>query len=293
MNKFLYWVGIGVLCYALACFCAKQTDRFSISRIHSALSYNAAWEVPPLEEKKQEELLSALDQKFHYLGCGGQCFAFASEDGNYVIKFFKHKIRKPLTLLNHPSLPEWVKKTQKKKMDKALYKLERDFNSYKLAYEELSEETGVFYIHLNKTKELNRSIFITDKIGIEHKIALDDIEFIVQKKGELAYTYFSSLMEKGDTTGAKNALEAMLQLIVSRCKKGIFDEDARIHRNFGFVQGKPIFIDAGRFRHDLTRKDPAIYKADLIAITGRLYDWLEETYPTLIPYLDEAIANQN
>lgn len=284
---FLKLTAFGVLSYYTAIFCNQQTDRFSVARIHSDLSFNPEWETAPLSLQQKQELRHLLDQKFHYLGCGGQCFAFSSEDGNYVIKFFKHKIRKPFSLFLKMSLPEPLEQKRLKKLNKALYKLNRDFTSYKIAYEDLREETALMYIHLNKGTELNQSVTIIDKIGIAHQIPLDDVEFVVQKRAKLVYPYIEELMAQGDSNAAKAAMHSILDIIVSRCKKGVFDEDARIHRNFGFIDSKPIFIDVGRFRRDPERKLPAVYKSDLEAITKRFRAWLEESYPTLASTLDE------
>ena len=275
--------------YSLSSFCNAQTDGFSVARIHSDLNYNPEWETAPLSSEQKTELRNILDQKFSYLGFGGQCFAFASDDGKYVIKFFKHKIRKPYSYILNRQLPEPFEKKRLKKLGKAQFKLNRDFNSYKIAYEDLHDETGLVYIHLNKGKELNQSVTIRDKLGIEHQIALDDIEFIVQKRAQLAYAYIEELMDRGDTAAAKDALHALLKVIVSRCQKGVFDEDARIHRNFGFIDNRPIFIDVGRFRRDPERMNHAVYKKDLQDITGRFRDWLEEAHPILVPILDEEI----
>ncbi len=280
---------VGALFYSAACFCNKQTGNFSVARIHSDLAYNPAWETTPLSVQKKAQMKQILDQKFHYLGCGGQCFAFASEDGQYVIKFFKHKIRKPYSLFLRASLPAPLEKKRLKKLNKALYKLDRDFTSYKIAYEDLCDETGLLFIHLNKGNDLDQTITIIDKIGIAHQIDLDNIEFVVQKRATLVYSYIEDLMTKGDVEKAKLALHSILDVIISRCKKGIFDEDARIHRNFGFIGSQPIFIDVGRFRRDPERKEPLVYKNDLENIIGRFRHWLEESYPELVSTLDEEL----
>jgi hypothetical protein len=279
----------GVLYYLAASFCERKTDGFSIARIHSDLSFNPDWDTPPLSAEKQEELEVVLSRKFHYLSCGGQCFAFCSEDGQYVIKFFKHKIRKPYSYFLNVSLPGILDEWRKRKLNKVLSKLKRDFTSYKIAYEELQEETGLLYVHLNKGTTLGSSVSIIDKIGIEHQIALDRIEFVVQRRAQLIYSHLEDLMARGDFEGAKQALRRILSLIVSRCKKGIFDEDPRIHRNFGFLGVKPIFIDVGRFVRDPCRKNPAIYKSDLVAITKRFRIWLKESQPELVATLDEEL----
>lgn len=283
VSKLTFFALCAGVVYCLASsVCEPLTDNFSVARIHSDLPYNPAWETAPLSEEKMQELDSALQATFHYLGCGGQCFAFASDDGKYVIKFFKHRIRKPYSyFLNTP--------LAKRKLEKAVFKLNRDFTSYKIAYEELREETRVLYIHLNKGTALNRSVAIVDKLGIRHTIPLDDIEFVVQARAQLAYDHIDELMERGDIEAARGALRGILDVIASRCKKGIFDEDPSIHRNLGFIADKPIFIDVGRFVHDQRRMEPAVYLADLGIVTKRFRSDLQDTHPELVSLLDEEL----
>jgi hypothetical protein len=268
-------------------FCLDQTDGFTVARIHSDLPYDPSWDVAPLKANEKEHLHHVLSQPFHYLGCGGQCFAFASADDRYVIKFFKHRFRKPCTLLLTQSLPEPFETTRLRKLNKASTKLKRDFTSYKIAYEELKEETGLVYIHLNKSRDLKETITITDKLGIAHQLQLDSVEFVLQKKADLVHLHIEELMEKGELEKAKASLKSLMHLIISRCQKGIFDEDAKIHRNFGFIEDQAIFIDVGRFTRDPNRKDPQVYKADLAHITKGLKTWLNEHYPILVSSLDE------
>lgn len=275
-------------------FCNAQTDGFSVARIHSELSFNPAWEVDPLSFDQEQTLCTVLNQKFRYLGCGGQCFAFVSEDDKWVIKFFKHRFRKPFSYFYHASLPMWIDRVRERKLHKALFKLNRDFTSYKIAYEDLREESGLLYIHLNKNEVNFPTLTIVDKIGISHKICLSEVEFVVQKKAELAYDHIGALMKNNDLSGARAALHSILQTLILRCQRGIYDEDPPIHRNLGFVDAQPIFIDVGRFRRDESRKNPEIYKKDLTLITKRLRRWLEENYPPLTTLLDEELdATQN
>lgn len=291
MNKSLTLVPLFLwaLYHFAGSFCDRQTDGFSVARIHSDLPYDPRFDIAPLSVGDQKEIEAALSQQFHYLACGGQCFAFGSEDGKYVIKFFKHRIRKPYSYFMHIPLPAILDKLRQSKLDKALLKLNRDFISYKLAYEELQEETGLVYIQLNKGGAFHRSVSIVDKIGIKHEIPLDGIEFVLQRQGELVHSYIDSLVKTGDLEKTREALHAMLNTIVSRCKKGFFDEDPRIHRNFGFVENKPIFIDVGRFVPDSRRKDPVVYRADLVKITHRFRKWLLETHPEIVNILDEEL----
>ncbi len=281
---------VGVIFYITANFCEKKTDGFSVALIHSDLSYNPVWEIAPISLETEAELETIFSQKFYYLGSGGQSFAFVSENKEYVIKFFKHRIRKPYSFLLSLPIPSLLELQRLRKLDRALFKHCRDFTSYKIAYEELREETGLIYIHLNKGTQLNRSLQIIDKIGIEHKIDLDNIEFIVQKRAELIYPRINRWMAEGDLAAAKQSLHSILKLLVHRCKKGIFDEDPRIHNNLGLIDTKAIFIDVGRFVHDPERTRPTVYKNDLTTIIDkRLRPWLELNHPQLLIYLEEEL----
>src|SRR4029079_17540498 len=66
---------------------------FTVEKISSKLSFNEAWEIHPLSLEARDHLLhTVLSQTFYYLGSGSQSYAFASQDGKYVLKFFKmHK----------------------------------------------------------------------------------------------------------------------------------------------------------------------------------------------------------
>jgi hypothetical protein len=289
MRKLLTWIALALLFDGAAKFCEKQTDGFCLAAIHSNLKYNPAWETSSFSP----ELEGVLAQKFHYLGCGGQSFVFVSEDGNYVIKFFKHRkfFCKPYSYLFQLPLPGVLELCRLNKLHKALSKLNRDFSSYLLAYEELREETGLIYLHLNKTP-LHRQIQIIDKIGIAHQIDLDKTEFLVQRRAKLLFPHIDELMQQGDIVGARQTLHAVVEALVGRCKKGIFDEDPRLSSNLGILGKRAIFIDIGRFVRDNTREQPCVYITDVKAITSkRLRPWLEQTHPTLVPNLDAEVEN--
>lgn len=270
-------------------FCAKQTDEFSLCRLQSAFPSDPNWDTPPLNDSDQFEFKRAIAQQYHYLGSGGQCFAFESEDGQYVIKFFRHKLRKPQRWLLSLPLPEPLALKQAKAYNRLLNKHHRDFNSYKLAYEVLKEETGLICIHLNKTSKIGHHLTVSDKLHIRHQIDLDQTEFILQKKAELVYPSITKMMEEGHIEEAKKSLHAILGLIVSRCQKGIFDEDPRIQCNVGLIGTEAIFIDVGRFKKDEQRSDPEVYMHDLAEINHRFKGWLAENHPSLVPVLEEEM----
>lgn len=246
----------------LSKFCEKQTDGFTLLRTRANLPFNPLWET-------QTEDLAAYAQKFYYLECGGQSYVFLSEDGNYVLKLFK--------------LHRKVSTEKKRK------KLNRDFLSYKIAFDQLSQETGVLAVHLNHTSHLRRQVTIVDKLQISHTIDLDTSYYILQKRAHLVYPHIKKLMKQHQEKAAAEAIDSLLEVIVTRCKKGIYDEDARIHRNFGFIENKAVIIDAGRFVPDNRRKDPDLIKQDIAAITKRFQEWLKDTYPSLYEHMQKSL----
>lgn len=292
-SLFLFEAAIGFALFVAASrFSATHTDGFSISKISSTLSYNPAWDTKALSQQEQNRVEQILSQSFSYLGCGGQCYAFLSEDGQYVLKFFKEHLRvMPQSLLSIP-LPSVLEKIRQKKIAKGLRKLERDFSSCKIAIEELPKESGLLFVHLNKTQNISKKTTIIDKLHIAHCIDLNTKEFILQKKASLFFPHLESLIEKGDRQEVKNAIHSMVEVLVSRCQKGIFDEDPRLHRNLGFIENEAIFIDVGRFRRDDTRKDPKIFHQDLRLITDSLKLWLEENHPDFANLLEEELLQR-
>lgn len=272
-------------------FCLKQTGGFSIYGISPSHPYDKTWEISPLNPRAKDEVFRALDQTFTYCNKGGQCFVFFSEDGRYVLKFLKQKLYKMPLWVRYFPIPYIIDHYRIKKKWKKLDKLNRDFTSYKMAYEELQKETGIIYIHLNKTEELKKSLKIVDKLGIEHRLDLDKFDFILQRRADLLYEKINALMTEGKIDDAKKSLSAVLKFIVALCKKGIHDRDPSLSTNCGFIQQEPIKIDAGLFVRDDTVRTPEIYKQELIKVSNPLKKWIQDAYPSLSPYFDQEITH--
>ncbi len=224
------------LFFGLERFAHAKTDGFAIVNIASPLLPNSKWDVdnPPGWEK-------ILQQEYSYLACGAQNYVFASADGKYVIKFFKHQ---------HMRIPPLLKKlgaySQAKKEKKRTVQ-EETFASMKIAFDFLRDETALVALHLNKSKNLPKPLCLIDKIGIKHHINPNDFEFVVQKRGELAF----EKMEKWRLAGKKEKVEGALAEMIAYSKKriacGIFDKDPDFATNFGIIDGKIVQIDIGRF----------------------------------------------
>jgi len=284
-RQLLFFILALILFFQVGSWCKKETEGFSLANISSNLSYDPRFDVGELPVASKEAFL----QPYFYLGCGGQCYAFISEDQKYVLKFFKYHHYRffPSWLIRLP-LPFSLSEKLTRANGKRKVKLERNLKSYTLAFKKLQAESGLIALHLNKTDTPLPVVFF-DKLGIKHVIDLSQKEFVVQTKAELLYPYLESCMRRHDVEAAKKALHQMVELISHRCSLGIYDEDPRIHKNLGFSPKGALFIDAGRFIEDPFRKDIAIQSQDLHDITHRLKKWLLEYYPELAFELDEAL----
>lgn len=261
-------------------FCKTQTDGFALQKVFSNKAYNSKWES---SGGNLEEVKKILNQPFTYLSKGGQSYVFASMDGQYVIKLLRYDHIRPLPWVY--LLPE---KYAAPKIAKKEAKLEKELSSYKIAFDELREETGLLYIHLNKSDCFDQTLTLIDKLGISHHLNLDQVDFLVQKRARLVYPALSELISQGKVNKAKEALDSLIQLLSCRFEKEIFDKDPDLNTNFGFLQTKAIQLDVGTFRK--TFPPNALKKRDAIRlITDNLHQWLMQKSPELDRYLRERV----
>jgi hypothetical protein len=272
-------------------FCYKKTDGFALCKILSSLSFNEEWvpTSPPIVE--QAELFHIFNQPFHYLAKGAQSYVFASEDGQTVIKFFRIYHLRPPVWLTALSLPPALQPFKVGKMIAKRRELNKDFLSYKLAFEEMREETGLIYLHLNKTDHLKQRLKIYDKIGIGYELDLDTMEFLVQKRATLVYPAIDALMRSEGLHAAKGAISSLVALLRARCEKGIFDKDPDLNTNFGFLAKCAVQIDIGRFDRMRGGTSPAKHRDEILRITDHFRQWLDVKYPALSEHLIAEVQN--
>ena len=149
-------------------FCYHQTDGFALYKICSKLSYCSNWETTT-SQLMPNELKNVLDQPYHYLAKGAQSYVFTSADKQTVIKFFRIYHLIPPIWLTTLSFPLPLQTYKIRKMLEKRSELDKDFQSYKIAFEELKDETGLLFLNLNKTDHLKKSLTIYDKIGIAYQ----------------------------------------------------------------------------------------------------------------------------
>lgn len=263
-------------------FCHNQTDGFALRKIISELSFHEEWETPSLNQ--EDPIRQILSQPFFYLGKGAQAYVFVSRDGRYVLKFFRH---------DHMRTEPWhfllTKEHRSERLMIARDKLIKDFTSYKIAFDNLREETGLVFLHLNKTNNLNITIPIYDKIGIQHFISLDSMEFILQKKVQPFFPSLQQWIAENNIPLAKQALTELISVLKGRFLKAIYDKDPDLNTNFGFLDGHPIQLDVGRFKQDSFYCNHEVYKREIQRITDNLKQWLDVHSQDLSLHLQQVV----
>lgn len=280
LNNIKKWVLPLACIYGLFVLYEEVTGDFRIANITYDLPYQAAWDSSPLDVKEQARIDQLLDQPFHFLGKGNQSYAFESQDQKYVLKFFRFKHLKPSWFLEWmPAIP-FLAEDQKKKERSKQKRLERVFRSYKIAYALDQDNTGVLFIHLNRSKHLQQTMTVIDKLGFKHSVELDSTIFILQEKGRICKEVLGELLKKRKVSETKQKIRALLDMYVSEYKRGLYDKDYNLMHNTGFLNEKPFRLDAGRLHYCEEMKIPSIYISDLEKIAAtRIDKWLKSYFP--------------
>jgi len=143
---------------------------------------------------------------------------------------------------------------------------------------------------LNKTSHLNKTLSLCDAQGTVHSLHLDKLEFVIQRKAELAFKKIDSLMRNKDIEGAEQAIDKLLKLNLSLYQKGFRNRDPNFRSNCGFIQDEAILIDVGRMVYSEEIKEPKKFKQDLLKSSLRFRKYIEANHPELLSYFDNAIA---
>ncbi|HEY2810445.1 MAG TPA: hypothetical protein VGJ00_03540 [Rhabdochlamydiaceae bacterium] len=277
--------------WAVERFCHKQTKGFSLLKIASSSSRSAACEIASLPSENKKELDALLDQTYLFLGNGGQCYVFLSQDGKAVIKLFKqHHIRQWQLLHNIP-LPRALHPLREKLLKKKSHQSPLFFKSCALAYEKFKERTGLIYLHLNRTNYFNKNLKIIDPLGIAHFIDLDATDFAIQKRIVPSHVHFRKLIRENNLDEAKRCIESLFELIRERNQQGIADRDPNIRRNIGFICAHAIEMDLGSFTEDEDKKSRDRQSQHLARQMQKLQRWLSKENRELSLYFSEKLKS--
>ncbi len=266
------------------------TDGFAIGNILADVPHDSRWETRPLRLGEWESVNAILDQEFQYLGKGCQSYVFVSQDGQYVIKFFKYQRFKPKFWLDSLTFIPAMEKHREAKQQKKRRKLEAVYHCWRTAFDHMKEETGLVYVHINRTHGLNKTLTIYDKLGFKHQVEMDRMQFLIQKKAQMICPTIDLLMVEGKTDEANTLIQRFIDRVLSEYARGLADNDHALMQNTGIFCGEPIHVDVGQVVQREDIKDPEVYRQELFNKTYKFRLWLGENHPQLLPELEERLA---
>lgn len=267
----------------------RLTDGFSPDAITAPLSDDREYAIAPLEAGQQQDIHRILQQQFSYLAKGTQSFVFASQDGRYIIKFFKQKhLRLPWyrSILSYvPIFNQYVDR----KVQRRLLKRAKIYSGCKLAYDEMQEDTGVLYLHLTPSSDLPNPMTLVDKRGVEYQVDPNTLDFFLQKRGVPLYAALKDYRLRNDIQGAKQALAKLFDYLVDRSQRGILDRDPAYPQNLGFIDRRAGNLDVGNLTKDPLIRNRIEYKRRIQEHLIDLRQWLVTHFPELVPTYDDHL----
>jgi hypothetical protein len=263
MQRILFFCVFVAGCLCLPVCFKRWTCGFKLSKVEFTCPKNPQWDVA--QDLGKQELLNIVSQPFVYLNRGAQSYVFVSFDGQYVLKLFRSNPK-----LFHRGEMDEIAKT----------KIDRLFNACTLAYTKAKNETGLVFLHLNRTENSLPMLHIRDPIGRPFTLPLDAYHFAIQKKA----TLFRDSFALGDEADSKQRIDSFVALLRSRAEKGIANTDPTVSRNFGFLGTQAVEIDFGNYTEELHSKEREVAR-----YASRVYMWLIDFNPQLAEYLKTSL----
>lgn len=228
-----------------------------------------------------QELVQTLHQPFHLIGEGAQMYAFRSADGKSVIKVFKARHFPHGSLLQRWRRLHCSKEEMRHAQKRWGEKFADTCNRYLMAFKDLKEETGLTYLHFEKTSGLPLSTTLLDANKKPYPVDLNNHPFIVQRYAQLVPDYLKTLVDAKQMDLAQTAISSLKELFLHRTQKGYVDDRQSLRINYGFINGKAVQIDVGKIKKvELT---PVQTEEVLIRLDQRVNQWIHCYFPMLDP----------
>lgn len=273
-----------------AAFCLRGayytlSEGFSLRRIKAPVLFSDDLSMPPPSDSTLKTLTDISSQQFRYLKKGSQAYAFASEDGRYILKLFKlHHLQSADWLSSIPAFGI-IRQYRDNLVHRRQYRIGLTLSSYKLAAEHLPDECALLYTQILPSSTYSLPITIRDAVGRTYTIDLAQHGFALQRRSQLVLPSFERWIKEGDLVQAKQAIDSLVALIARRSAKGIRDTDPDLHKNAGLLGKTAMFIDIGSFFATPSIAAPEEMKKDMKKVFSRFSEWLGKRSPELQNYL--------
>lgn len=274
------------LIIAIVRFHYFATDGFRLQKI----VFSTPIKINNSDQMCSDDVNEVLSRKFHYLGKGRQVYVFVSDDNQYVIKFARdNKYKYPLWARCF-SFFNILSFNQMKILDEKKERLNRAIESYKIAYDDLKDDTQLIFANIDKKKKLNKNIVLFDKANRKFKINLNESIFCIQKKAIPIKEYLSDLLMQKDIEKAKFVINGVIENVLSRMNKNILNRDfSNILTNYGYSNNKFFEMDVGSFYKEEYDLSTDRINSELDGFTFPLRLFLVNNYSDLVEYFDNVL----
>ncbi|MBF8262357.1 MAG: hypothetical protein HW387_22 [Parachlamydiales bacterium] len=265
-------------------------SNFHYSPFFPCPPFDPRYEITHLPPK--EKLNNILSQKFTYLGSGHQCSAYLSEDGQYVLKLAQHlHFRWPSVAKKLP-LPRFLNERRQKIMAKQQRQLSVFFLSAKRGFENLKDECGLIYVHLNPSDDLHISLRVRDYFFRPFTIDLDRHVFIVQKKMQPITNALEEYQRNRDTDQIRSLIGHLVQNIANTMRKGLIDTDRSHFKNYGVLGNTVACFDIGNIMEDPKLLNPDYFAAALQKSLQKTRRWIAKDFPDELVFFEQILSEE-
>lgn len=231
----------------------RSVHPFRLSRLKVDFPDIQSWETPV----PNQEVKLILEKPFIFLSKGKQSDVFLSQDGKYVLKFFRFDM----------SQFHWGRKVRAaikkifrlKQNDIGLHRMNRvysTFQSCKIAYDLIPHLTKLVYVHLNLKSHVLPKIKVKGRFGFFYEIDPAQYRFVIQKRG-LSLESAVQIASMDELHHIKTSLFTMLDQL---SQAGVANTDRASYKNFHICEKEAIVSDVGSFFYDPIRaKEDSIY----------------------------------
>ncbi len=272
MKKILYCISFGLL---VLIFLSIYQNAISSMVFFRGPAKNSA-KYPP-------EVEAFLKKPLHFIGMGSQCIAFSSEEESYVLKICKANRYQLPSFLEMPLVSFFSDHYLQEKRLRKQKKQTSDFLNYKLSYENAKKESGITFLHLEKTTKQNPPIRLKDPFGITHSFSQDDLLFYIQKKARPLAPYLLDLLHQNNKEELIDFFYNLLHMVEENRKNGIFIKDINPKKNIGVCENLPMWIDPGRIAQTTLDSSNA-----LELFSKKFKPFLENLDKSLLPLFEQA-----
>jgi hypothetical protein len=277
-SKLLFWIlPIVIVITTIAIVTSRNT--FHPSAIRSDHPFHQDWEVAKPTTQQIALHNAILQQPFHYIGEGGQSYAFASSDGKYVLKLFKFKRFRPSPFVE--ALPDigLLSTFRETHAGKRLRKMATAFSGYRLANDKLRDQSGLLWVQLNTSPEV-RVVKLTDRAGTNWELSLENVPYVIQVKGLTFGEVLQKALEAGNLDKAQELIDKLFTLFLFEYALGIRDLDHGIMHNIGYSDDGQVFhLDVGKLVKDDSVLTHEGRQRELTVTANKIEQWVARTAP--------------